>query len=296
MGRRIVREDRQQLLMLEKQQPTMIPRLRMLQALQANPALNLDQYAEMNGRSLPVVARWWDLYQEGGLQTLMDPRTTVQDVLTDSLTGFGREQNRVLSGLDFLGMNESEKVTFEAITGALEQTSLTPDPKKSAPFQVKTAIQLIERVKQVAGRVDGAGGDEQFRLYVTLIPEAVLILTNCQQFVGPRSPGGFHAGYEATFRQQGSTPNIQFTTRKSTDAEFRKSDRGADIDIDYEGVGSGNRVFGAIKHPLSTAEHFRASNSDVEHSNHYDEYKAKRGWKPLPRLENAPKMPNGKRR
>ena len=62
----------------------------------------------------------------------------------------------------------STKTTFEAVTNALMQSSLTDANGAS----LGDALSLVERVDTVHGKIPGERGDHQFRMYVHLTPTA----------------------------------------------------------------------------------------------------------------------------
>lgn len=73
----------------------------------------------------------------------------------------------------------SVKTTFNAVTHALRQTPLTD---ASGAQLGETAISIIDKLDNVAGKVPGAGGDEQFRIYVQLKSETLDILKKSKEF------------------------------------------------------------------------------------------------------------------
>ena len=86
----------------------------------------------------------------------------------------------------------STKTTFGAVTHALIRTTLTD---QNGAILGPSAIAVIERVDTVAGKIEDAGSDQQFRLYVVLKPNALEILARSREFA--RSPENvtFHKGY-----------------------------------------------------------------------------------------------------
>jgi len=73
----------------------------------------------------------------------------------------------------------STKTSFGAISHALIHTTLKD---QSGTSMGDSAITLIERLDTVAGKIEGAGGDQQFRIYVVLKPNALDILARSQEF------------------------------------------------------------------------------------------------------------------
>ena len=137
----------------------------------------------------------------------------------------------------------STKTTFGAVTHALIHTTLTD---QNGGKLGSSAITIIERVDTVAGKIEGAGSDQQFRLYVVLKPNALEILARSREFA--RSPDNvtFHKGYPICYRSRNGTPSLQVSATKD-------GKRG-DIDVDYR----------SNKFPASLVNgHLTAANSDV---------------------------------
>lgn len=65
-------------------------------------------------------------------------------------------------------------------------------------------------IKEIAGEVKGERGDHQFRLYLTLAPQAEQILAQSREFFRDKDNTIFHKGYPTNFRQRGHTPTLQF--------------------------------------------------------------------------------------
>src|SRR5688572_26382480 len=72
----------------------------------------------------------------------------------------------------------STKTTFEAITHALMTTAMTD----ASGNPIGDALDLVERVDTVRGKVLGASGDRQFRMYARLKEDALDTLARSQQF------------------------------------------------------------------------------------------------------------------
>ena len=137
----------------------------------------------------------------------------------------------------------STKTTFGAVTHALIHTTLTD---QNGVILGSSAITVIDRVDTVAGKIEGAGSDQQFRLYVVLKPNALEILARSREFA--RSPDNvtFHKGYPICYRSRNGTPSLQVSATKD-------GKRG-DIDVDYR----------SSKFPASLVNgHLTAANSDV---------------------------------
>ncbi len=82
----------------------------------------------------------------------------------------------------------SIRTTFDAVTHALINAQMTDSQGKS----LGRAIDLVNAVDQVMGEESGAGGDQQFRLYVYLKPNAVDTLSRSQEFFHEKDNTGYH--------------------------------------------------------------------------------------------------------
>ena len=116
----------------------------------------------------------------------------------------------------------STRTTFNAVTHALLMTKLTDASGESLS---DSAMDLVDRVDDVAGQILGSRGDRQFRIYVQLKPGALELLTRSKEFSRTADNTVYHKGYPICFRSTGGTPSIQFSL--SRDASR------ADIDVDY---------------------------------------------------------------
>lgn len=148
----------------------------------------------------------------------------------------------------------STKTTFEAITNALMNTALTDASGNS----LGDAMALVERVEGVRGKVLGAAGDQQFRMYVLLKADALDILARSQQFKRAADNTVYYKGYPINYRGQGGPPSIQMSTAIDH--------RHADIDVDYRSSSFPVALFNG---------HLTASNSDVGAGNNYDRHTAR---------------------
>jgi hypothetical protein len=137
----------------------------------------------------------------------------------------------------------STKTTFDAVTHALIHTTLTD---QNGAALGPSAITVIERIDTVAGKIEGAGSDQQFRLYVVLKPNALEILARSREFARSGDNVTFHKGYPICFRSRNGVPSLQVSATKD-------GKRG-DIDVDYR----------SNKFPASLVNgHLTAANSDV---------------------------------
>ncbi len=144
----------------------------------------------------------------------------------------------------------SYRTTFEAVTHALMTTDVT-----SPSGEKVTAIELVARLDAVHGKIKGAGGDRQFRIYVGLQPGALEKLKNSKEFSRGMDNTVFHKGFPINYRQSGGTPSIQFS--------IARDEARADIDVDYRSSKIPNALFNG---------HLTASNSDVRAGPNYDRH------------------------
>ena len=147
----------------------------------------------------------------------------------------------------------SAKTTFDAITFALERTSLTDASEQ----RLGDALDLLERVESTKGQVTGASGDRQFRMYVLLTEGALDKLERSKEFRRGADNSVYHKGYPISYRQSG-TPSIQIS--------MAPDGRRADIDVDYRSTAFPISLFNG---------HLTAANSDVRAGNNYDRHTAK---------------------
>lgn len=137
----------------------------------------------------------------------------------------------------------SAKTTFGAVTHALLRTRLTNATGETVS---ESAIELVDKVDNVAGEIRGARGDEQYRIYVQMKPDAMERLAQSREFQRSVDNMVYHRGYPVCFRSAGAAPSIQISlTRDATRA---------DVDVDYR----------SSKFPVMLFNgHLTASNSDV---------------------------------
>ncbi len=151
----------------------------------------------------------------------------------------------------------SVRTTFQAVTHALANTALTDARGES----LGTALELVREVEMVHGQIIGAGGDEQFRIYVRLRDDALTTLEASREFPRDTDNTFFHTDYPMNFRQRG-TPSIQF----SIAADGRR----ADIDVDYR----------STQFPMVLFDgHLSVANSDVRAPGNYPAHVAR--WQGL---------------
>ena len=139
----------------------------------------------------------------------------------------------------------STRTTYEAVTHALMNTTLTD--KSGKPMG--TALDLVESIETINGKVLRARGDLQFRMYVVLKPDALQKLKGSSEFFRDRDNTIYHHGYPLNYRQDG-VPSIQFS--------MARDGRHADIDVDYRSSSFPAGLFNG---------HLTAANSDVRAGN-----------------------------
>ena len=149
----------------------------------------------------------------------------------------------------YSSLTPSQRSTFEAVTHALSRSRLNDD--RGQPLR-KSALELVTAVNEIAGQVKGMGSDQQFRLYVTLVPDAQEVLTQAREFFRDKDNTVFHKEYPINFRQRGRVPTIQFS--------IAQEGTRADIDVDYR----------SSRPPQALVNgHLRAANSDVRVGGNY---------------------------
>ena len=142
----------------------------------------------------------------------------------------------------FRALSLSEQTTFDAITHALLHSTLTDD----AGRPLGKALDLVEGLDRIAGEHRGRTGDQQFRIYVTLRPNANDVLEQSREFVRDHENTVYHAGYPHSYRLGSGVPSVQFS--------IAEDGLSADIDVDYRTSKMPQSLFNG---------HLTASNSDV---------------------------------
>jgi hypothetical protein len=105
----------------------------------------------------------------------------------------------------------SQRSTFEAVTHALSRSRLTDDG--SRPLR-QSALELVTAVNEIAGQVKGLGGDHQFRLYVTLVPDAQEVLNRAREFFRDKDNTVFHKEY-TTWKVNTNLKDLRDLAQKS---------------------------------------------------------------------------------
>lgn len=144
-------------------------------------------------------------------------------------------------------MTEDQQTTFESVTHALENSTVT-DKKTGKSV---SALSLVTGVTQITGQQDGKGGREQFRLLVNLEAGAINKLKNSKEFSKTLFGTVVNDGHiykdgklkkgVPSVRQGGDGAKLQISYENEQSSE-------ADIDVDYRNTGKG---------------HFQPYNSDV---------------------------------
>ena len=143
----------------------------------------------------------------------------------------------------------SERTTFDAVTHALQRSQLSDDEGND----LGTVFDIVAGLERLAGQ--GRGGDQQFRLYVELQPNAVETLERSTQFFEDHLNTVYHVGYPYSFRQEGNVPNMQVSVSEDG---LR-----ADIDVDYRSSKSPQALFKG---------HLTSANSDVRAGDNLDRH------------------------
>jgi hypothetical protein len=186
---------------------------------------------------------------------LLDARQ--QGLVTDWIQRYNEASEK---SLDAKGAyNElplSTKTTFEAVSHALMKTRLTGGEEQPLTTDdgrvLRDALDLVEKLDAIKGKLKGAGGDEQFRIYVQLQSDALRVLGDSREFSRSSDNLLYHQGYPICFRRAGGVPSIQFSI--SEDGRF------ADIDVDYR----------SSKFPAALFNgHLTSANSDVRAGANY---------------------------
>ncbi len=169
-------------------------------------------------------------------------RPEQQKLVDDLAKRFSRQTNHKLPPNDaYDNAPQSIRTTFDAVTHALLTTKLT-DP---AGNKLGVAFDVIDAVEEVAGQRPGESGDQQFRVYFFLKPNAAELLERSTEFERGPDNTVFHKGYPTSYRMPG-TPSIQFS--------ISRDGKTCDVDVDYRSSGFPQGLVNG---------HLTASNSDV---------------------------------
>ena len=105
-------------------------------------------------------------------------------------------------------------------------------------------------LERIAGEQSSRGTDQQFRIYVTLRPDARDVLERSREFNRSHENSVYHAGYPHSHRQASGMPSIQFS--------IAEDGLSADIDVDCRGSKAPQSLLTAIS-PLPTRTSDRAT-------------------------------------
>jgi hypothetical protein len=217
----------------------------------ADTAVSLYLRRERDGLRLVGIDREWPG------RSLVDPRIVVRAV-RNRYVEFDADRQRIFDTYArtinvklgenmspeqrFRALSLSEQTTFDAITHALLHSALTDD----AGRPLGNALALVAGLDRIAGEQPGRSGDQQFRIYVTLRPNARDVLDRSREFVRGEENAVYHAGYPHSYRLGTGAPSAQFSI----------ADDGltADIDVDYRTSKAPRSLFNG---------HLTSSNSDV---------------------------------
>lgn len=266
-----IKESLSELNSLERKQqtPNLRKRVSIIRTLKQGP--DLSQTAALLNIPKDEVQLYWTLYSTKGMPAILtkspgttlslDDRLKIRDEVLKRGGSLTEAQRRLYkpayilygnieSMKSFQSIYESRRATFEAVTDALENTSLT-DSKTGQSLGI--ALNLITEIERIAGYeqlryTDTIQGDEQFRLYVKLKPQALETLSKARELGAGINLQilGLHEGYPKSYRLKGIKPSIQISTTRDGSQ--------ADIDIDYDSGGN----------------HLKVENSDVRFGKHYD--------------------------
>lgn len=145
------------------------------------------------------------------------------------------------------------RTTFEAVTHALLTTKLTSKSGKS----LGNALDLVDVVEEVSGEFPGKRGDQQFRIYAVMKPDAVAKLEDSKEFFRDKDNRRYHKGFPLCFRMP-NVPSIQFS--------LTRDGKRADIDVDYRSPRFPNALVNG---------HLRAANSDVRAGSNGDRHNSR---------------------
>ncbi len=189
--------------------------------------------------------------QLGGSYSSLDARR--QKLVGDWVTRFNATTKQNVDPAAFYDgyVKLSTKTTFDAITFALERTTLTD----ASGQPLGDALDLVAQVESTRGELTGASGDRQFRMYAVLTPTALDTLGRSKEFERSADNTVYHKGYPISYRQQGGAPSIQISVALDR--------RRADIDVDYRTSSFPAGLFNG---------HLTSSNSDVRAGNNYDRH------------------------
>jgi hypothetical protein len=205
----------------------------------ASPAVASAPRTDKQGHAQP---------EFGGTYNRLDSQQ--RSLVDDWFARYNKRTHRNISPEDgYNAVPISIRTTFEAVTNALQTTSLT----SKEGTRLGNALNLVASVETARGAVPRARGDLQFRIYVILKSDAVATLNSSREFTRGADNTVFHRSYPLNYRQMGGAPSIQISM--SLDGKR------ADIDVDYRSSGFPAALFNG---------HLTSQNSDVRAGDNYD--------------------------
>ena len=188
----------------------------------------------------------------------LEPRQ--KELVEGPTANYNQLTGRSLTRQEFFDSQSlSERTTYDAVTHALMNSKLNDE----AGNDLGHAIDLVKETERIAGQYYGRGGDQQFRLYVFLVPGAKETLEKAREFFLDHENTVYHVGYPISFRQEGKVPNIQFSLSEDGSK--------ADIDVDYRSSKMPGAMFNG--HLTSANSDVRAGDNHPQHTNRWGE-----GW------------------
>ncbi len=82
----LIKESLEDLILLEKQYPTMVGRLRWLRVLKVNPNIGAQLLADQIGVPIFEMERWAEFYIYGGIELLLNPQTILEKSANQGMT------------------------------------------------------------------------------------------------------------------------------------------------------------------------------------------------------------------
>jgi len=149
------------------------------------------------------------------------------------------------------------QTTFEAATHSLLRTTLTD----AEGADLGHGLSLLGRIERVAGQEPGVRGDQQFRLYVELRPDAFERVRASREFYRDKDNTVFHKGYPVNYRLAGRFPSIQIS--------MTPDGTRADIDVDYLSSHVPQGLFNG--HLSSANSDVRARGNDQRHNRRWND-------------------------
>ncbi len=224
--------------------------------------MNVAVFLRKESRGFKVVGidRQWPgkriadptLEEDIGISIFGDLEPRQQELLEGYTAAFNERSGRNLSTQEYFdSMTVSERTTYDAVTHALIYSKLTDDEGND----LGSALDLVSGIERVAGQYYGRGGDQQFRLYAFLVPDAKETLETSKEFFLGKENTVYHAGYPDSYRQEGKVPNIQFS--------LSEDEMKADIDVDYRSSKMPGALFNG---------HLTSANSDVRAGDNHDRH------------------------